>query len=325
MISRRTTLARLAAAPLLGAAWRRAQAQAFPVRPLRILVGFTPGGLPDITARLIGQKLAEAWKQPVTVENRPGAGGNIAAQAVAAAPADGYTLLSVTSAHTIAPAIYPRLPFDTLKDFAGITLTATGPCLVIVAPDLPVKTMAELVALAKARPGALNYSSAGIGSGTHFAVETLKAQAGIDVVHVPFKGIPEALAETMAGRVQLFMAPFATAIALVRDGRARAIAVTSEKRMAESPGIPTVAESGVPGFKYAIWSGLLVAGKTPRPLIEQINAEVVRILKLPETIQRLAPLGTEVAPGTPEEFDRLIADEVAGFTRMARAANIKVE
>ena len=289
------------------------------------MVGFTPGGLPDITARLIGQKLSEAWKQPVTVENRPGAGGNIAAQAVAVAPPDGYTLLSISSAHTSAPAIYPKLPFDVAKDFAGITMTATGPCLLIAAPDLPVKTVGDLVALAKAKPGVLNYSSAGIGSGTHFAVETLKAQAGIDVVHVPFKGIPEALAEAVAGRVQFFMAPFATAIGLVKDGRAKAIAVTSPKRVGETPNIPTVAESGVPGYKYAIWSGLLAPAKTPRALVEQLNAEVVRILRLPETAQRLAPLGTEAAPGTPEEFDRLIAEEVAGFTRLARAANIKVE
>ncbi|CAN0325167.1 unnamed protein product, partial [Phaeothamnion confervicola] len=315
----------LLAATGLAALPRMGTAQAFPTRPVRIMVGFTPGGLPDITARLIGQKLSETWKQPVTVENRPGAGGNIAAQAVAAAPPDGYTLLSISSAHTSAPAIYPKLPFDVAKDFAGITMTATGPCLLIVAPDLPVKTVADLVALAKAKPGVLNYSSAGIGSGTHFAVETLKAQAGIDVVHVPFKGIPEALAEAVAGRVQFFMAPFATAIGLVKDGRARAIAVTSPKRVGETPNIPTVAESGVPGYKYAIWSGLLAPAKTPRALIEQLNAEVVRILRLPETAQRLAPLGTEAAPGTPDEFDRLIAEEVAGFTRLARAANIKVE
>jgi tripartite-type tricarboxylate transporter receptor subunit TctC len=315
----------LLAAAGLSALPRVGSAQAYPARPIRVMVGFTPGGLPDITARLIGQRLSESWKQPVTVENRPGAGGNIAAQAVAAAPADGHTLLSISSAHTSAPAIYPKLPFDVAKDFAGITMTATGPCLLIVAPDLPVKTVGDLVALARAKPGVLNYSSAGIGSGTHFAVETLKAQAGIDVVHVPFKGIPEALAEAVAGRVHFFMAPFATAIGLVKDGRARAIAVTSIRRIAETPNIPTVAESGVPGYKYAIWSGLLAPAKTPRPLIEQINAEVVRILRLPETAQRLSSLGTEAAPGTPEEFDKLIAEEVAGFTRLARAANIKVE
>jgi tripartite-type tricarboxylate transporter receptor subunit TctC len=325
MANRRETLKALAAAPLLAGPWLGARAQAFPVRPVRILVGFTPGGLPDITARLIGQKLSEAWKQPVTVENRPGAGGNLAAQAVASAPADGYTLLSISSAHTSTPAIYPKLAFDVAKDFAGITMTATGPCLLVVAPDLPVKTVADLIALARAKPGALNFSSAGIGSGTHFAVEVLKAQTGIDVVHVPFKGIPEALAETVAGRVHFFMAPFATAIALVKDGRARAIGITSTKRVAETPNLPTLAESGAPGYRYAIWSGLLAPAKTPRPLVEQLNAEVVRILRLPETAQRLAPLGTEAAPGTPEEFDRLITEEVASFTRLARAGNIKVE
>ena len=300
-------------------------AQAWPVRPIRILVGFTPGGLPDITARLIGQRLSETWKQPVTVENRPGAGGNIAAQQVAAAPADGYTLLSVSSAHSIAPAIYPKLPFDTQRDFAGITLTATGPCFIVVAPDLAARSVADLIALAKSRPGALNYASAGIGSGTHFAMESFKAQAGIDVVHVPFKGIPEALAETVAGRVQVFFAPYSTAIGLVREGKARAIAVTSPARMAESPDIPTAAESGAPGYRYAIWSGLLAPARTPRAVVDALNAEVGRILRLPETRARLASLGTEPAPGTPEEFDRMIADESAAFTRLARSANIKVE
>lgn len=324
MVRSRTRRGLLAAGGL-AALPRAAAAQAFPVKPIRILVGFTPGGLPDITARLIGQRLTETWKQPVTVENRPGAGGNIAAQQVAAAPADGYTLLSVSSAHSIAPAIYPKLPFDTLRDFAGITLTATGPCLVVVAPDLPVKNTAELIAYAKARPGRLNFASAGIGSGTHFAVESFKAQAGIDMVHVPFKGIPEALAETIAGRVQVFFAPFSTAIGLVKEGKAKAIGVTSPARMGETPDIPTVLESGLPGYRYAIWSGLLAPAKTPRPVIDALNAEVGRIMRAPETRNRLASLGTEPAPGTPEEFDRMIAEESAAFTKLARAANIKVE
>jgi tripartite-type tricarboxylate transporter receptor subunit TctC len=301
------------------------QAQMFPDRPLRIIVGFTPGGVPDIAARLIGQKLTESWKQPVVVENRLGAGSTIAAQAVANAPADGYTLLSVSSAHAISPAIYPKLPFDTLKDFAGVTLTATGPALLIVAPDLGVKSVAELLALARAKPGQLNFASAGVGSGSHFAVELLKSQTGIDVVHVPYKGIPEALTETMTGRVQLFISPFASAINLVKEGKARAIAVTSSKRMADLPDMPTVAESGVPGYEWIFWYGLLVPAKTPRTIVEQLNAEITRQLRLPEVRQRLAPLGTEPATSAPEAFDQLIADEVASFTRIARAAHIKVE
>ena len=300
------------------------QAQAFPSKPVRILVGFSPGGVPDIAARILSQKLSESWKQPVTVENRLGAGSNIAAQAVATASPDGYTLLSVSSAHAIAPAIYPKLGFDAIKDFSGITLTATGPALLIVSPKLGVKNVAELIALAKSRPGQLNYSSAGVGSGSHFAGELLKSQTGIDVVHVPFKGIPEALTETVTGRVDFFISPFASAINLVRDGRAKAIAVTSSKRMGELPDMPTVAEA-VPGYLWVFWYGLLAPAKTPRAVLNQLNAEVTRILKEPEVRARLAPLGTEPATNAPEEFDKMIAEEVASFTRVAKAANSKVD
>jgi tripartite-type tricarboxylate transporter receptor subunit TctC len=301
-----------------------AHAQTYPSKPVRILVGFSPGGVPDIAARILSQKLSETWKQPVTVENRLGAGSNIAAQSVAAAAPDGYTLLSVSSAHAIAPAIYPKLGFDAVRDFSGITLTATGPALLIVSPKLGVKNVAELIALAKSKPGQLNYSSAGVGSGSHFAAELLKAQTGIDVVHVPFKGIPEALTETVTGRIDFFISPFASAINLVKDGRAKAIAVTSAKRMSELPDMPAVAEA-VPGYLWVFWYGLLAPAKTPRAVINQLNADVTRILKEPEVKARLAPLGTEPATNTPEEFDKMIAEEVASFTRVAKAANIKVD
>jgi tripartite-type tricarboxylate transporter receptor subunit TctC len=301
-----------------------AHAQTYPSKPVRILVGFSPGGVPDIAARILSQKLSETWKQPVTVENRLGAGSNIAAQAVAGAAPDGYTLLSVSSAHAIAPAIYPKLGFDAVRDFSGITLTATGPALLIVSPKLGVKNVAEMIALAKSKPGQLNYSSAGVGSGSHFAAELLKAQTGIDVVHVPFKGIPEALTETVTGRIDFFISPFASAINLVKDGRAKAIAVTSAKRMSELPDMPAVAEA-VPGYLWVFWYGLLAPAKTPRAVINQLNADVTRILKEPEVKARLAPLGTEPATNTPEEFDKMIAEEVASFTRVAKAANIKVD
>ncbi len=314
-------LASSIASPWQGSAW----AQTYPSKPVKILVGFTPGGGPDITARLIAQKLSESWKQPVLVENRPGAGSNIAAQALANAAPDGYTLLSVSSAHAVAPAIYSKLPFDSQKDFSGISLTATGPALVIVSPSLGVKSMAELIALAKARPGQLNYASAGIGSGSHFAVELLKNQAGIDLVHIPFKGIPEALSETMAGRTQVFISPFASAINLVKDGRAKAIAVTSTARMAELPDLATVSESGVSGYQWIFWYGLLVPAKTPRAVIDQLNSEIKTILSQPEVKQRFGPLGIEPSTGTPEAFDRLIASEIANFSRLAQAANIKID
>jgi tripartite-type tricarboxylate transporter receptor subunit TctC len=303
-----------------------AQAQEiYPNKTVKILVGFTPGGGPDITARFLSAKLNETWKQAVVVENRVGAGSNIAAQALATSAPDGYTLLSVSSAHAVAPAIYAKLPFDAQKDFAGITLTATGPALVIVAPNLGVKNMAELVALAKAKPGQLNFASAGKGSGSHFAVELLKSQAGIDMVHVPYKGIPEALTETIAGRVQVFIAPYASAINLVKDGKAIAIAVTSTKRVPEMPDLPTVAEANLPGYEWVFWYGLLAPSKTPKAIIDKINAEVVNILKQPEVRQRFAPLGISPVTSSPEEFDKLIANEIAAFNRLAKAANIKPE
>jgi tripartite-type tricarboxylate transporter receptor subunit TctC len=297
----------------------------YPSKTIRILVGFTPGGGPDITARFLATKLGENWKQSVIVENRVGAGSNIAAQALANSAPDGYTLLSVSSAHAVAPAIYAKLPFDAQKDFAGVTLTATGPALVIVAPNQGIKTVSDLIALAKSKPGQLNFASAGKGSGSHFAVELLKSQAGIDMVHIPYKGIPEALTETMAGRVQVFIAPYASAINLVKDGKAIAIAVTSQKRMAELPDLPTVAEAGVPGYEWVFWYGLLAPAKTPKAIVDKLQAEVANILKQPEVRQRFAPLGIAPVTNSPEEFDKLIANEIANFTRLAKAANIKPE
>jgi tripartite-type tricarboxylate transporter receptor subunit TctC len=302
-----------------------APAEAYPSKPIRILVGFTPGGGPDITARYLSSKLNESWKQAVVVENRLGAGSNVAAQALATSAADGYTLLSVSSAHAVSPAIYPKLPYDVHKDFAGITLTATGPALVIVSPQLGIKTMGELIALAKAKPGQLNFASAGVGSGSHFAVELLKSQVGIDMLHIPYKGIPEALTETMAGRTQVFISPYASAINLVKEGKATAIAVTSLKRMPDMPEVPTVAESGAPGYQWVFWYGLLAPAKTPRAVIDKLNAEVASILKQPEVRQRFGPLGIEPVTSSPEEFDKLIANEVATFTRLAKAGNIKLD
>jgi tripartite-type tricarboxylate transporter receptor subunit TctC len=310
----------------LGAIYCPTQAQEiYPNKAVKILVGFTPGGVPDITARYLSAKLNEAWKQPVVVENRVGAGSNIAAQALATSAPDGYTLLSVSSAHAVAPAIYVKLPFDAQKDFSGITLTATGPALVIVAPNLGVKNMAELIALAKAKPGQLNFASAGKGSGSHFAVELLKGQAGIDMVHVPYKGIPEALTETIAGRVQVFIAPYASAINLVKEGKAIAIAVTSTKRVPEMPDLPTVAEANLPGYEWVFWYGLLAPAKTPKAILDKINAEVVNILKQPEVRQRFAPLGISPVTSSTEDFDKLITSEIAAFNRLAKAANIKPE
>jgi len=297
----------------------------FPSRPMRIVVGFTPGGVPDVTARLIAQKLATSWKQQVVVDNRVGAGGTIAATIVAHANPDGYTLLSVSNAHAVAAAIYPKLPYDTIKDFAGITMTASGPALLLVAPALGVKSAQDLIALAKAKPGQLNFSSAGVGSGTHFGAELFKSMAGIDVVHVPFKGIPEAITETISGRAHFFLSPLASAINLVKEGKVPAVGVTSMQRVAQLPDVPTVAESGLPGYRWDFWYGLLVPAKTPRAAIARLNREITGILNQSDVRARWVALGAEPAPTTPEQFDTLIAADIAALTKLARAGNIKAD
>ena len=300
-------------------------AAGFPVKPVRIVIGFTPGGVPDITARLIAQKLTESWKQQVVVDNRPGAGGTIAANIVANANPDGYTLLSVSNAHAVAPAVYAKLPYDTVKDFAGITMTAKGPALLLVSPLLGVKSARELIALAKTKPGQFNFSSAGVGSGTHFAAELFTNMAGLSVVHVPFKGIPEAITETISGRVQFFLSPFASAFNLVKEGKVRAIGVTSTQRASQLPDVPTVAESGLPGYRFEFWYGLLTSAKTPRAIIAGLNREITGILNQPEVRTRWVALGAEPAPTTPAQFDKLIAEDIVALTKLARASNIKAD
>jgi tripartite-type tricarboxylate transporter receptor subunit TctC len=307
------------------AALAQNNAATYPQKPIKILVGFSPGGVPDIVARVLAPKFTDTWKQPVVVENKLGAGSNVAAQAAATSAPDGYTLLSISSAHAISPAIYNKLPYDATKDFSGVTLTATGPALVIVSPELNVNSMKEFIALAKSKPGQLNYSSAGVGSGSQFAAELLKSQAGIDLAHIPFKGIPEALTDTMAGRTHLFISPYASAINLVREGKAKAIAVTSTARVADLPNLPTVAESGVPGYKWIFWYGLVAPANTPRDIVQKVQAEVVLALKQPQVTQRFSTLGIEAVTSTPEAFDQLIKDEIQLFKKLATASNIKAE
>jgi tripartite-type tricarboxylate transporter receptor subunit TctC len=296
----------------------------YPDKPVRIVVGFTPGGGPDITARHIAQELSAAWKQQVIVENRPGAGGTLAAAFVARAAPDGYTLLSVSSAHAAAPAIYPKLPYET-KELAGITQTGSSKYVLVVSPSLGINSLREFLQAARAKPGAFNFSSAGVGSGTHFAAEIFKAKAGIDVVHVPFKGIPEALSETLAGRVQFFMAPIANAVNQVKDGRLVALGVSSRRRDALLPQVPTIDEAGVPGYESELWFGLLTSATVPRAIVDKLSADVGKVLSDPQTRARWLAIGIEPRPTTPAQFDRLLADETALYTRIARDANIKAE
>jgi tripartite-type tricarboxylate transporter receptor subunit TctC len=327
---RRRTLLPLVIASLavvtvrVDAAQPRSDALAFPAKPIRIIVGFTPGGGPDITARHIAHKLTEAWRQQVIVDNRPGAGGTIAAATAAGANPDGYTLLSVSSAHAVAPAIYAKLPYEP-RDLSGISLTATSKYLLVVAPSSPAKSVKDFLALAKAKPGQLNFSSAGTGSGTHFAAEQLKAMAAIDVTHVPYKGIPEALTDAMTGRVHFFMAPIANALGLVKDGRVRALGVSSKARDPLVPDVPTIAESGVPGYESILWFGVLAPARTPPALVAKLNGEVRRVLNEPDTRTRWIPLGLEPRATTAADFDRIIADDTATFAKLAKAGNIRAE
>lgn len=306
-----------------GQATSTGSGQAYPNKPVRLVVPFAPGASTDIVARLLGGKLTEAWGQQIVVDNRPGAGGTIGARLVAEANPDGHTLLSASSSHVLQPSIYARLPYDTIKDFAGITRTSTACYMLVTSPSSAARSAKELIAQAKARPGNLNFASAGSGSGTHFAGEMFKHAAGIDAVHIPYKGIPESLNDTIAGRVQYFMSPLSGAIPLVKGGKLRGLGVSCTRRVAAIPDMPTLAESALPGFSYGTWSGMLAPVRTPRAIIARLNAEIIRILALPEISRKMTALGVDPDPTTPAAFDKLIAEEVARMAKLARAAGIK--
>jgi tripartite-type tricarboxylate transporter receptor subunit TctC len=297
-------------------------AAGFPSRPVRIIVPFTPGGQPDIFTRLVGPRLAESFKQQVVVDNRPGAGGMIGSRIVANATPDGHTLLSISGAHTIGPFVR-KVPYDTQRDFAGVTVSYNAAYLLVVPPSFSAKTVKDLIALAKSRPGQLNFASAGTGSGTHFAGEMFKYSAEIDVVHVPFRGIPESLTDIIAGRVQFFMAPLGSSANLVRDGRIRALGVTTARRIAVLPDVPTIAESGLPGFQWDSWGAIFAPSKTPRAIINKWNREIRRAVAVPEIRKRMRAIGMEAAPTTPEELDWFVKEQMAIVAKLAKAAGLK--
>ena len=311
------------AAPLPAAA--ADPAGGYPARPVRIVVPFTPGGQPDIVARLIAPKLADALGQQFVVDNRPGAGSIVGSRIVASSTPDGHTLLSISAAHVVTPAVRAKPGYDTLKDFAGVTMMANAAYYLVVPVSLQAKSVKDLIALAKAKPGQLNFTSAGTGSSTHFGGEMFKAAAGIDIVHVPHKGIPEALTDTITGRVHLFMAPFGASAGLVRDGKLRALAVSTPKRTRMNPEIPTIAESGLPGFRYDSWNALFASAKTPRAVIDKLNREASRALKLPDVEQRLHAIGIEAVTTTPAELDKFVAQQLKQAVALAQKAGIKPE
>jgi tripartite-type tricarboxylate transporter receptor subunit TctC len=308
-----------------GSAQAADSAQSYPEKPIRIVVGFTPGGVADIAARVVAPKLTEKWKQQVVVDNRPGAGSAIGTGIVAAAAPDGYTMISVSAAHAIIPAIYANLPFDSARDFAGVAVTCTGPLLLIASASSGIKSVKEMIAQARAKPGQLNFASAGVGSATHFAMEVFKHKAGVDIVHVPYKGIPEATTDTMTGRVQFFVSPLINGIPQVKAGKVVALGVTTTFRSNLIPDVPTIAESGLPGYRAESWQGLLVPAKTPRPIVAKLHAEIARALQEPDAREQFAKLGLISPPTKPEEFDQFIRGEIATYKEIARTAGIKAE
>jgi len=298
----------------------------FPARPIRLVVPFPPGGATDIAARLIGERMSADWKQPVTVDNRPGAGGNIGADVVAKAAPDGYTLIvGVTGSHAINTSLYARMPYDPVKDFEAISQVAVVPNVVVVHPSVPAQTLRELVALAKKEPGKLNYASLGSGTAAHLTMEMFKTAAGIDLTHIPYKGSSPAVADLIAGQVQTMIDGLPSALPHVKAGKLRALAVTSARRSAAAPDLPTIAESGYPGFSADAWSGLFAPKGTPRPIVDKLAAETQRILKLPEVQKRLADLGAEPVGSTPAEFSEHVKREIDKWARVVKASGARVD
>ena len=307
------------------AALAQQKAGDYPARPVRIIVPQSPGASTDLTARLIAQRLADAFKQPVVVDNRPGAGTISGTEIVARATPDGYTLLVVASSITINPSIYKKLPYDPVRDFAPVTQLLTFPNLIVAHPSVPVKTLQDLLALARAKPGELNYASAGRGTGTHMSAELLKTMTGIDIVQVPYKGGGPAITAILGGQVQLNVGTIVALLPHVRSGKLRAIAVTTAKRSAAAPDIPTVAESGVPGYDHGPWNGLFAPGKAPKAVVAQINAEVVRVLRSPEFSTVVAKQGAETVGNSPGEFASVVKSEIAKWAKVVKAAGIRAE
>ncbi len=314
-----STLAFLAAAAFCSAPVY-AQTADYPNKVIKIIVPFTAGSATDIMARIVGERLTASMGQPVVIENRPGAGGTLGAAQVAKSEPDGYTLLVVSTGHVVNPALYGSLPYDTVADFAGVTPLAALPNMLVVAANSPFKTMGELIAAAKAKPGQLNYASAGVGSATHVNAEKFRATTGMQVTHIPFKGTPETIVEVSAGRVDFMFTPVLSSIPSIRENRMRALAVSTAKRSSALPDVPTVAEAGLPGFVFDFWIGLLAPAKTPRPIVNKLNAEVRKVQAQPEVLERLSKLGAEPMPMTPERFDAYIKEEFNTLGTIMKAA-----
>lgn len=313
------------AAIVLAGASAFSMAQNYPAKPVRILVGYAPGGGTDIMARVVGAKITDSLKQQFVIENRPGANANIAAKLAADAPADGYTILFMSVAHIMSKPVYKNLGYDIERDFTPITVVTNVPNVLCLHPSLPVRTVKELIALAKAKPGALSYATSGVGSPEHFAGEMFKMMTGTDMLAIPYKGGGPLAIDLVGGQVMLAFNSAPPIMPHVQAGRVRAIAVTMNKRVGALPNVPTIAESGVPGYQMSTWYGAVAPVKTPREIVARLNQEMLKALALPDVKERMAGLGADVVGNTTEEFSALIKVEVAKYTKVANAANISAD
>ena len=300
-------------------------AQQYPVKPVRMIVPFAPGGPLDIHARIVAQKLSEAWGQQVAIDSRTGAAGTIGAELVARAPADGYTVLANASAHVIVPSLIAKLPYDPIRDFTPVTVMGSAPLVLVVTPTLPVKSVKELVALGKARPGELAFGSSGSGTSTHLSGELLKSVTGIKMTHVPYKGSGQALIDVMAGHVPMTFGSITASVELLKSGRLRAVAITSEKRYPQLPGVPTFAESGYQSLVIGSWYAVWLPARAPEAIVSKLNADIVRVLNLPEVRNRIIELGGEPVGNSPAEFDAFQKAEMVRWARVIKESGAKAE
>ena len=324
-VNRRRSVAATVACAALLPVLAAAQADSWPTRPVRMLVPFPPGGGADFVARLFGQRLSELWRQPVIIENRPGASTMIAAEAVAKSPPDGHTLLLTVSNHTSNPALFNKIPYDTQKDFTPITVIGSAPMVLVVNPSVPAKTPKELLALLRERPGKLSYSSAGNGSVGHLAGELMKQMAQVDMVHVSYKGTAPAELDLIGGTIDLMFTGMVTAAPQIKAGRMRGIAVGSTIRSAALPDLPTLDEAALPGFESSIWYGLLGPAGLPPSITAKVHGDVVRVLQEPEVKAQLLSQGADAIGSSPEQFRARIAAEITRYARLVKAAGIRSE
>jgi tripartite-type tricarboxylate transporter receptor subunit TctC len=321
---KREEFMRLLIAALAAAFALPVQAQTWPEKPVHIIVAFTPGSATDVIGRAMSNELSAKLGQPVIVENKPGAGGTIAASQVAKAPPDGYTLLLNSSGHTVSPYIY-KLSYDPAKDLMGVSLLGRQPNILVVSPDKGWKTVDDLVKEAKAHPGKISFGSAGVGSATHFNGEKFKLAAGIDVLHVPYKGTPEALNDVMGGRVEYFFSPVVSALSLIHEKRVIALANGSPRRSSVLPDVPTTEEAGYKGSGYDYWAGLLAPAGTPPAVVDKLNKAVVEVLAMAEVKERLSKIGADPSPTSPKEFDDLVMRELKENGDLVKVAGIKAQ